>query len=59
MAIRHINQKAKEESGVVVSREDAKKVVSFLTDRNKTKKQFIKSTKSFEESINTIKKLRI
>ena len=59
MAIKHINAHAKVESGVIVSGKDAKKVVQILSDSNLTKKQFMKSVKSLEETIDSLKKLKI
>jgi len=55
MAIKHINPKAKEESGVIVSGKDAKKVAKFLVDKHLTKEQFLKSSNSLELSLKTIK----
>jgi len=59
MAVKHINPKAKEESGLIVSGREAKKVVQILSDSNISKSQFIKSTKSFGEAIKIAKTLKI
>ncbi len=57
MAIKHINPKSKEESGVIVSGEDAKKVATILSDRHIAKSQFLRSSKSLSDSLQTIQTL--
>ncbi len=37
MAVRHINPNAKEQSGVILSGEDAKKVFSLFSEETRTK----------------------
>ena len=59
MAVKHINPKAKEESGLIVSGKEARKVVQILSDTNRSKTQCIKSTKSFQEVIKIAKSLKI
>ncbi len=48
MAIKHINPKAKKESGVIVSGKDAKKVATILTDKSIAKSQFRRLSKSLQ-----------
>jgi hypothetical protein len=59
MAIKHINPKAKEESGVIVSGADAKKVATILSDKSITKSQFHRSSKSLSDSLEAIQTLTI
>ncbi len=57
MAIKHINPKAKEVSGVIVSGEDAVKVSTILTDRSIAKNQFKRLSKSLSYSLEVIQTL--
>ncbi len=57
MAIKHINPKAKEESGVIVSGKDAKKVVTILSDKHIAQSQFRRSSKSLSDSLQAIQTL--
>ena len=57
MAIKHINPKAKEESGVIVSGKDAKKVAAILSDKHIAKSQFRRSSKSLSDSLQAIQTL--
>jgi len=57
MAIKHINPKAKEESGVIVSGKDAKKVVTILSDKYIAQSQFRRSSKSLSDSLQAIQTL--
>jgi hypothetical protein len=59
MAIKHINPKAKEESGVIVSGKDAKKVATILSDKSIAKSQFRRSSKSLSDSLRAIQTLTI
>ena len=56
MAIVHINQKAKAESGYIVSGDDAKKLVDYLF--NQTPEQIKKSIKRDIERFNKLKENR-
>ena len=57
MAIYHINPKAKKESGVIVSGEDAKRVMEILHDTEIGKKQFLRSAESLASVLKTINML--
>ncbi len=57
MAVKYINPKVKEESGVIVSGSDAKKVVTILSDKTVTKSQFHRSSKSLSASLKAIQTL--
>lgn len=50
MAVRHINPNAKEESGIFVSGEDAKKVFSMIFDE-KSEKEIRKKRDRFNSHI--------
>lgn len=54
MAIYHINPKAKKESGVIVTGEDAKKVMEILHNPKISREQFLKSSQSLKTSLKTI-----
>ena len=56
MAIKHINPNAKEESGVIVSGKEAKKIASILFSKNEDR--LIKATKSFSETIKIARTLK-
>ncbi len=49
MAVRHINQSAKEESGILLSGEDAKKVFSMF--QNDRKPEYIEKKKKSLQSL--------
>ena len=57
MAIYHINPKVKKESGVIVSGEDAKRVMEILQDPEIGKKQFLRSAESLASTLKKIKML--
>jgi len=59
MAVKHINPNAKEESGVIVSDSDAKKVATILSDEDIAKSQFYRSSKSLNDSLRAIQTLTI
>lgn len=49
MAVRHINENAKEESGILLSGKDAKKVFSMFKDEQSTK--YIEKKKTALQSL--------
>ena len=56
MAIKHINPNAKEESGVIVSGKEAKKIARILSSKNEDR--LLKATKSFSETIKIARTLK-
>jgi len=58
MAIYHINPKAKKESGVIVTGEDAKKVMEILHNPEIRKKQFLKTSQLLSSALKTINTLK-
>lgn len=55
MAVRHINPSAREESGIFLTGEDAKKVFNLFSDKNRDKKII----KQKQERFNTLLKKSI